>query len=242
MFSPERNRKFLDMEIIMSDQTKDGNMIENHLHKMVFETKINEGTGQEITLKETKQMRVSKFDENLSFDDQKIQDVDKRTIEDQHGVRSHFLISGPVQETYINGYVYVNSDGSFMTEEDKKQFEDDWKNHWAPEMTEDTMWHEINTVCEKIDEPYRYEHEITLSEGKKMNEVSRSIRDQHGERFLYDGRYYTSPMFLHNSKDILEAYGRDYANYMTEDEEKQFEEDWKNLWTPKMTEDNKKEI
>ena len=232
------------MEIIMSDQTKDGNMIENHLHKMVFETKINEGTGREITLKETKQMRVSKFDENLSFDDQKIQDVDKRTIEDQHGVRSHFLISESVQQTYINGYAYVNPDGRFMTEEDKKQFEDDWKNHWAPEMTEDTMWHEIKTVCEKTDEPSWYEHEITLSEGKKMNEVSRSIRDpcQHGERFFYDGRYYTSPMFLHNSKDFIEAYGRDYANYMTEDEEKQFEEDWKNLWTPKMTEDNKKEI
>ena len=49
-------------------------------------------------------------------------------------------------------------------------------------------------------------------------------------------------MFLHNSKDFIEAYGRDYAKYMTEDEEKQFEEDWKNLWTPKMTEDNKKEI
>ena len=228
----------------MSDHTKDDKMIENHVHTMVFQTKIFEGTGEEITMKQTKQMRISKFDENLSFDDQKIQDVDKRTIEDQHGVRSHFLISGPVQETYINGYVYVNSDGSFMTEDDKKQFEDDWKNHWAPEMTEDTMWHEINTVCEKTDESSWDEHEITLSEGKKMNEVSRSIRDpcQHGERFFYDGRYYTSPMFLHNSKDFVEAYGRDYAHYMTEDEEKQFEEDWKNLWTPKMTEDNKKEI
>ena len=222
----------------MSDHTKDDKMIENHVHTMVFQTKIFEGTGEEITMKQTKQMRISKFDENLSFDDQKIQDVDKRTIEDQHGVRSHFLISGPVQETYINGYVYVNSDGSFMTEEDKKQFEDDWKNHWAPEMTEDTMWHEINTVCEKTDEPSWYEHEITLSEGKKMNEVSRSIKDQHGERFTYDGGYYIS------RKPGIQwtVHARDVVMELTEDGEKQFEEDWKNLWTPKMTEDNKKEI
>ena len=224
------------MEIIMSDQTKDGNMIENHLHKMVFETKINEGTGQEITLKETKQMRVSKFDENLSFDDQKIQDVDKRTIEDQHGVRSHLLISEPVQQTYINGYAYVNSDGSFMTEEDKKQFEDDWKNHWAPEMTEDKMVYEIKTVirspCEHVCEHVceGTEHEITLYEEKNMkNEVYRSIRDQPVNgmypRMFHSGHYYATT-----------------GNSMTEEEKKQFEEDWKNLWTPKMTEDNKKEI
>ena len=215
------------MEVIMSDQTKDGNMIENHLHKMVFETKINEGTGQEITLKETKQMRVSKFDENLSFDDQKIQDMDKRTIEDQHGVRSHFLISEPVQQTYINGYAYVNSDGSFMTEEDKKQFEDDWKNHWAPEITEDKMEHEIKTVCEHVCEGT--EHEITLYEAKNMkNEVYRSIRDQPGMfnlRMFNSGHYYATT-----------------GNSMTEEEKNQFEEDWKNLWTPKMTEENKKEI
>ena len=63
------------MEIIMSDQTKDGNMIENHLHKMVFETKINEGTGQEITLKETKQMRVSKFDERMNRTFDSVQEI-----------------------------------------------------------------------------------------------------------------------------------------------------------------------
>ena len=233
------------MEIIMSDQTKDGNMIENHLHKMVFETKINEGTGQEITLKETKQMRVSKFDENLSFDDQKIQDVDKRTIEDQHGVRSHFLISGPVQQTYINGYAYVNPDGRFMTEEDKKQFEDDWKNHWAPEMTEDKMVHEIKTVirspckhvCEHVCEGT--EHEITLYEEKNMkNEVYRSIRDQPG---MFNPRMFDSGQSYPRMFDSGQYYATT-GNSMTEEEKNQFEEDWKNLWTPKMTEENKKEI
>ena len=205
----------------------DDKMVENHVHTMVFETKINEGTRQEIALKETKEMRVNRFDENMSFDDQKIQAVDKRTIEDQHGIRSHFLISGPVQQTYINGYAYVNADGSFMAEDEKKQFEDDWKNHWAPEMTEDKMKHEIKTVYEGTG------HEITLYEEKKMKDVvHRSIKDQHGDRFLYLGRYYGT---MANSR-------RYYENYMTEDEKEQFEEDWKNHWTPKMTEDNKNEI
>ena len=35
---------------------------------------------------------------------------------------------------------------------------------------------------------------------------------------------------------------RYYGNYMTEDEKEQFNSDWKNHWTPKMTEENKNEI
>ena len=212
-------------EISMSDRTNDDKMIENHLHTMVFETKINEGTQQEITLEHTKKTRVSKFDENISFEDQKIQGVDKRTIEDQHGVRSHFLISEPVQQTYINDYAYVNADGSFMTEEEKKKFEDDWKNHWAPEMTEDKMEHEIKTVCENVFE--ETEKEVTLYEEKNIrNEVYRSIKDHYSQIFYCR---------------IVSGYYKN-GHDMTEEEKEDFEDDWENYWTPKMTEDNKKEI
>ena len=145
---------------------------------MVFETKtVYEGTQQEITLKDEKKMKINRFNENLSIDDQKIEEVDKKTIEDQNGIRSSFPIYTFVQQTYIHDYVYVNADRRFMTDDEKKQFDSDWKNHWTPKMTEDTMKHEIKTVYEGT------QHEITLNAEKKMKgEVSRSIKDQHGER------------------------------------------------------------
>ena len=102
-------------------------MIENHVHTMEHEIKLND-----TTLKEIKKKIV-----NDVYDDshEQVQGVVERTIEDQHGLRS-FMSSIGGGNSLISGHIYTNADGNPMAEDEIKQFEEDWKNHWTPQMTE----------------------------------------------------------------------------------------------------------
>ena len=102
--------------------------IENHLHTMEHEIKVND-----TTLKEIKKKIV-----NDVYDDshEQVQGVVERTIDDQHGLRSFMSSICGGNNSLISGQIYTDADGNPMAEDEIKQFEEEWKNHWTPQMTE----------------------------------------------------------------------------------------------------------
>ena len=108
-------------------------MIENHLHTMEHEIKLN-GT----TLKEIKKKIVNDvYDAIIDIDPEagQSQAVVERTIEDQHGLRSFMSsIGGDGISFTLSGQIYTNADGNPMAEDEIKQFKEDWK---TPQMTAD---------------------------------------------------------------------------------------------------------
>ena len=100
--------------------------IENHIHTMEPEIKINGNTLREIKKKIVNDVY------DLSHEE--AQSVLERTIENQHGLRS-FKSSVVDGNSRIFGQIY-QINGNPMAEDEIKQFEEDWKAHWTPEMTE----------------------------------------------------------------------------------------------------------
>ena len=101
--------------------------IENHVHTMEHEIKLNGNT-----LKEIKKKIVNDV---YDLSHEQAQSVLERTIENQHGLRS-FKSSIVDGNSRIFGQIYLRADGNPMAEDEIKQFEEDWHNHWTPEMTE----------------------------------------------------------------------------------------------------------
>ena len=110
-------------------------MIENHIHTMEHEIKLN-GT----TLKEIKKKIVNDvYDAIIDIDPEagQSQAVVERTIEDQHGLRSFMSsLDDDGNSLTPSGQIYTNADGNPMAEGEIKQFKEDWENHWTPQMTE----------------------------------------------------------------------------------------------------------
>lgn len=100
--------------------------IENHIHTMEHEIKINGNTLREIKKKIVNDV--------YSLSHEEAQSVLERTIENQHGLRS-FKSSVVDGNSRIFGQIY-QINGNPMAEDEIKQFEEDWKAHWTPEMTE----------------------------------------------------------------------------------------------------------
>ena len=101
--------------------------IENHVHTMEHEIKLNGNT-----LKEIKKKIVNDV---YDVSHEQAQSVLERTIENQDGLRS-FKSSIVDGNSRIFGQIYLRADGNPMAEDEIKQFEEDWTNHWTPEMTE----------------------------------------------------------------------------------------------------------
>ena len=100
--------------------------IENHIHTMEHEIKINGNTLREIKKKIVNDV--------YSLSHEEAQSVLERTIENQHGLPS-FKSSVVDGNSLIFGQIY-QINGNPMAEDEIKQFEEDWKAHWTPEMTE----------------------------------------------------------------------------------------------------------
>ena len=94
--------------------------IENHVHTMEHEIKLNGNTLREIKKKIVNDV----YDLSL----EEAQSVLERTIENQDGLRS-FKSSIVDGNSRIFGQIYLRADGNPMAEDEIKQFEEDWTNH-----------------------------------------------------------------------------------------------------------------
>ena len=142
-----------------------------------------------------------------------------------------------------------------MTDEEVKKFEEDWKNFWDPEITKKMIENLQERMLGEINENHKIvtvEHELHyeghfLSERKQMitNFCCDGPENSNNERRITlvhlrqidEKCYKVTEDFLHGHEcETEEEYSfRKVDTEMTDEEVKQFEEDWKNFWDPEIT-------